>query len=226
MGVERFLEIVSGAVGLHAGDAAFRALVGPGETEEQQKILEQKSTCALFVRGCLAWVIVARNIYRSSPNPSSFAPSPDWLAYKLDDYWYSLRGMPRRLWAPYVDGMAVADLVATLANTGRDPGRITRGSVVIVGEGRSTHVFVVESIERDGWPDGGYELTAVEAGQVDRECRQCVMRRKHEIVVGDNGSFDCAYERKGPGGAWELASSARRVTHVLDTKPLLDGGAL
>lgn len=208
MSLEYFIKIARGAVGLHAGDAAFRALVGPGENAAMQAALETKSTCALFVRGCLAKALIDSEAERLA------LPALDLELVRA-------RVVPARLWAPYIDGMAVGDLVTLLSHAGRDPGRITRGSIVIVGEGRGTHVFVIESVERDGWPDGSYELIAIEAGQRDAKGRQHVVRRKHEVV----GGFECAYEQERPGGTWVLRSSARRVTHVLDPRRLLEGSA-
>lgn len=203
MTIERFLEIANSAVGLCADDAAFRELVGPGETPAMQLALAKKSTCALFVRGCLSKVLLERFVGKKIRDEVGTEP------------------LPRELCAPYRDGMAVANLVEVLHRAGRDPERITRGSVVIVGKERGTHVLIVEAIERDGWPDGTYELIAIEAGQRDANGRQCVVRRKHEIV----GGFDCAYEKEDPGGKWILKSSARPVSHVLDSRALLEGEA-
>lgn len=175
-GVDRLLAIARAAIGLTEDDAAFQALCGPGETPERTRELARLSTCALFLRGCLV---------KAQARPHDVGAS-GLCARCGADLGERPRCVPPRLWAPYVTGQAMADLVATLRTDG--PPRFVEGSgfapgkIVIVGHwSRGEHAYLVESIERDGWPDGSIELTAIEAGQVDERGRQCVRRKRHEI---------------------------------------------
>lgn len=213
-GIARLLEIASGAVGLTQNDAAFQALCGPGETPERARWLATLSTCALFLRGCLAnaflgWSDSALNV-RPMPLASS-RPSR----------------VPPRLWAPYKVGNAVADLVAVHEGRAEGAGApleaklsaLRPGAIVIVGAPGHEHCYLVESIERDGWPDGSIELTTIEAGQRDVHGRQCVRRKFHEIDPAGN---DRVLGRWASGIAYMRESEQTRpVSWVLDPRALL-----
>lgn len=200
MTVDRLIAIAAGVVGLGEADAAFRALCGPGETEQRQRELAGLSTCALFLRGCLAHAF-------------------------LDGHMGALgKAVPPHLWAPYVIGRAMADIVEALPPERDRAGTrvwsfkdIRPGAIVIVGVDPSLHVYLVESVERDGWPDGSIEVTTIEAGQVDGEGRQYVARRRHEI---DSTGIDRRIGEDGDGEP--LAPLPRPVAYCLDPTKLLE----
>lgn len=207
-GIDRLLDIARGAVGLTSEDEAFQALCGPGEEPARARELARLSACALFLRGCLA-----RAIFETWTDGSWGMP------------------IPGRLWAPYVTGQAMADLVAVchgrpvplsvnMRLVRRELGRIFPGALVIVGAAGREHVYLVESIERDGWPDGSIELTAIEAGQVDGQGRQCVRRRVHEI---DANGLDLVIGIGVEGRMDPVREEPRRrpVSWVLDPRALL-----
>lgn len=218
-GIDRLLAIARGAVGLTSHDDGFVALVAPGEHPARAAQLAQLSTCALFLRGCLARALI-----------DAADDVPLWRALSQSG---CPATVPPRLWAPYATGYAMTDLVAVhQASSWRrwrapafplDDGerallreRVFPGALVIVGAGGREHVYLIDSVERDGWPDGSIELTAIEAGQVDRQGRQCVVRRRHEI---DRFGVDRALLREEP--ADPHGSPGRPVTWVLDPRALL-----
>ncbi len=226
MTIVRFLDIARGAVGLTQDDAAFRALCGPGETPERAAELARLSTCALFVRGCIAVALCG-------------VPDPRFLSWRPPR-------VPPRLWAPYVIGDAMADLVATrsvawsealchFADSTEARRALRPGAVVIVGTSGHEHVYIVESIERPGWPDGSIELVAIEAGQSDARGRQCVRRKRHEIdASGVDRTWGWPLPEGGPRATVPLPICAvgtvraaepeirRPVTWVLDPRGLLE----
>lgn len=205
--MSRLIEIAQSAVGLTQDDAALQALCGPGETPGRARELSRLSTCALFLRGCLAFACAEVG----GPHDA----------------------VPPRLWAPYVIGNAMADLVYTCEKTTAHDrleahlSNVRPGAIVIVGDSGHEHAYLVERIERDGWPDGSIELTAIEAGQVDKQGRQCVRRKRHEI---DARGVDLTWGWPLPGGDLrdtvplpQNGSPALRrpVTWVLDTRALM-----
>jgi hypothetical protein len=223
-GIERLLDVARRTVGLTSDDAEFRALVAPGEHETRRLALSKLSTCALFLRGCLARALLRADADLAVLSPATGSRCPATV--------------PARLWAPYATGHAMADLVAvhqgcrgSRVGAWRVPqapldvvelqvlrDRIVPGALVIVNAGRSEHGYLVESIERDGWPDGSVELTAIEAGQVDVQGRQCVRRRRHEI--GAAGVDSVPSIESGRGLITE-ARLRRSVIWVLDPRSLL-----
>jgi hypothetical protein len=214
--VERLIAIAAGVVGHGEADPAFRALCGPGETEQRQRELARLGTCALFLRGCLAhacsgWGL--REVELSlAGNVSSRKPER----------------VPPRLWAPYVTGHAMGDLVATCRSVA-GPGAHTRhlmivpGAMVIVGRETHLHVYLVESVERDGWPDGSIEVTTIEAGQTDGDGRQRVERKRHEIDA--SGTDRITVEQDHALGEWipsSIGPCPRPVAYVLGPRALLE----
>lgn len=188
MSTERLLDIARRAVGLTADDGQFLALVGPGETHARQVELARLSTCALFLRGCLATTIT--QMATAQAIADRVEPQPPRVV------------VPPRLWAPYQQGKAMADLVAVCGRVrgdahlgaiggayqvGGDIGpdealvMLSPGLIYIVGTAGHEHAILVERVERDGWPDGSSELITIEAGQTDDRGRQCVRRKRHEI---------------------------------------------
>ncbi len=106
MSVDRLIEIASGTVGLTQDHPAFRALCGPGETEERQRVLAGLSTCALFLRGCLAQVLRELEICEPCDGHGAHLGRACGACGGVPPR------VPPRLWAPYVDQRAMADLVA------------------------------------------------------------------------------------------------------------------
>lgn len=224
MSIDRLLDIARGAVGLTQDDTAFQALCGPGERPERARDLATLSTCALFLRGCFATVLAEQdtcsgcgNVDRAGCNCCLGKPPC----------------VPERLWAPYRIGMAMADLVASIlvSNHVRMAQNYRPCALVIVGDPGHEHVYLVESIERDGWPDGSIELTAIEAGQVDHRGRQCVRRKRHEISA-DGVDHTWRWPLPADMPATDTIPLprtsacpiiARPVTWILDPRPLLEG---
>jgi hypothetical protein len=203
--VDRLIAIAAGAVGQGERDPAFQALCGPGETPAMQRALAGKSTCALFLRGCLYEAIVS-------------TPHVGWIAVP-----------PPRISAPYVDQRAMADLVAVcevrrspkhdqIRNLGWRFDGLQPGWIVIVGAGNNLHAYLVESVERDGWPDGSIEVTAIEAGQ-ELDGVQCALRKRHEI---DSAGVDriIGTQIRGEWLPDHPRMFARPVAYVLDPNPL------
>jgi hypothetical protein len=173
-GIKRILTIARGTVGLTQDDAAFHALCGPGERPEKARELARRLTSALFLRGCLASVLAEQDTCAGCGGDG------------CDTCGGKPPAVPPRLWAPCKIGMAMADLVAVCRHVNAcameaKHRQLRSGALVIVGSAGHEHVYLIESIERDGWPDGSIDLTAIEAGQVDAAGRQCVRRKRHEI---------------------------------------------
>lgn len=209
MSLDWLLTLASAAVDRTAESEHFRAMIAPGEPERAPE-LEKLSTCALFLRGCLAYAIMSPLATTLSPGEIQGPPPPNLV-----------RAVPPRLWAPYRIGMAMADLVEVHRQAGGcryvgpEPAAyhpellagLRPGSIVVVGRGGAEHVYLVERMHRDRWPDEGYELDAIEAGQVDAKGRQCVRRKRHEITPA--GVDMCPSSRTG-------GVVAKPVSYVLD----------
>lgn len=211
--VDRLIDIARSAVGLTWDDAVLRSLCGPGEAPLRQRQLSRLSTCALFLRGCLAYTIM------HCETPWSTEDVVAWL--EDDAREIGGAGVPPALWAPYKIGRAMADLVAVM-DSSHEPGRIVPGCMVMVGRPGHEHVYLVESIERDGWPDGSYEVVAIEAGQVDADGRQCVRRKRHEISAAGADVAMPYHVDAAVDEPWSYGHE-RPVVWILDPRPLLGG---
>lgn len=221
MTVDRLIAIARGAVGLGEADAAFRALCGPGETPAMQAALAAKSTCALFLRGCLAYA------HLLGDSAITLEQADDWF---LGDAPRGLpltgHHLPPRLWAPYITGRAMGDLITVCERVHlvdmRE--RLRPGIVLILGTGNNLHALLVERVDRAGWPDGSWTYESIEAGQIDGARRQRVERKRHEIDAA--GVDRITHEQDHATQAWEPSSVGpcpRPVAYRLDPSVLLSG---